>query len=282
MQFFSVRLHVALWRPQTQLACAIRLFTSSHSIHAQRNNVPVDTPSLYNQSQSQISDREIDSLLTLVQNQRFGAAERVLNNIIDARRLHRIVPHPAYESAALAALQWDDPKRVLRQFSIWFKLVPDINHPNAPPMSQTMADDSFSSMPYHRTITTLMQSGNPMSNFPIIKQFALICTSKGYVRYIYNWVVEPLPRPGTPVPTFLEFLDLIEAAAVKYEAPRHRTHNSCLVASQLRVAAVQLLCRLGWYRAATDVLARNAKDQQLEETPTTQKGSRHCTKVAQK
>ena len=240
--------HAALRRPRTQLAYALRSW----------HNGPVDTPSLYNQSQSHISDPEIDSLLTLVRNKQFGAAERLLNNIIDARRLHRIVPHPAYESAALAALQWDDRKRALRQFSIWFKLVPHINHPNAPP---TPANNSFFSSPFHRTISTLMQSGNPMFEFPIIQQFALICASKGYIRHIYNWVVEPLPRGGDSAPPFVEFLDLIEAAAVKYEAaPLRRTHNSCMLAGQLRTAAFHLLCRLGWYRRAQDVLIRNAAD----------------------
>jgi hypothetical protein len=240
-------MRLALRRPATQLAYALR------SLH----NGPVDTPSLYNQ----IPDPEIDSLLTLVRDKRFGAAERLLNNIIDARRLHRIVLHPAYESAALAALQWDDRKRALRQFSMWFKLVPDINHPNAPPTQPT---DSFSSTPFYRTISTLMQSGNPMFDFPIIKQFALICASKGYIHHIYNWVVEPLPRIGDPAPPFVEFLDLIEAAAVKYEAaPLDRTHNSCMVAGQLRVAAFHLLCRLGWYRRAQDVLTRNAADQHV-------------------
>lgn len=237
----------ALRRPATRLAYALR------SLH----NGPVDTPLLY----KQISEPEIDSLLTLVQDKRFGAAERLLHNIIDARRLHRIVLHPAYESAALAALKWDDRKRALRQFSMWFKLVPDINHPNAPP---TQATDSFSSSPFHRTISTLMQSGNPMFDFPIIKQFALICASKGYIHHIYNWVVEPLPRIGDPAPPFVEFLDLIEAAAVRYEAgPLDRTHNSCMVAGQLRVAAFHLLCRLRWYRRAQDVLARNAADQHV-------------------
>ena len=243
--------HAALRRPTPPLAYALRSW----------HNGPVDTPSLYNQSHGQIPDPEIDSLLTLVRYKRFGAAERLLNNIIDARRLHQIVPHPAYESAALAALQWDDRKRALRQFSTWFKLVPHINHPNAPP---TQANDSFTSSPFHRTISTLMQSGNPMSDFPIIKQFALICASKGYIHHIYNWVVEPLPRRGDPAPPFVEFLDLIEAAAVKYEAaPLRRTHNSCMVAGQLRVAAFHLLCRLGWYRRAQDVLARNAADQHV-------------------
>ncbi|KAK2464440.1 hypothetical protein APHAL10511_003588 [Amanita phalloides] len=194
---------------------------------------------------------ELDCLLSLVQHKRFGAAHRVLHNIIDARKLHKIVPHTAYESAALSALRWDDSSRALREFSIWFKLVPPIDHPNAP------VNGPF----FKKTIQCLLQSGRPSANVPLIKQFALICASKGYVNLVYNWVLDPLSRIMNPAPEFATFLKEIEAAAVGHARTVSNTHHT--LASQLRVAAVQLLCDMQCHRLAQDVLTSNAADERV-------------------
>ena len=221
----------------------------------------VDTPSLYPLYQKIEPDE--DSLLSLVQEKRFGAAERVLNKLVDSNKFHSITPHPEYEEAALAALQWDNRPRAQEQFELWFKLVPHINHPSARLITPPKATGLFFSTPFNRTIGTLMQSGRPSSHIPLIKQFALICASKGYINYVYNWVVEPLARFGLPAGEYSQFLDDIEEAAVRYQAPNHLTANACTLAGQLRVAAFQLLCHREWYRNATNLLARNARDQHV-------------------
>ncbi|KAF8336089.1 hypothetical protein F5887DRAFT_599909 [Amanita rubescens] len=239
----------------------IRVHKRFTSLQSFRNvqSIDINTPSLYPPSKK--FEPEEDSLLSLVQEKRFGAAERVLNKLIDSNKLHTITPHPAYEEAAIAALQWDNRRQAQELFGLWFKLVPHINHPSARLITPIKATGLFLNTPFNRTIQTLMQSGRPSSHVPLIKDFALICASKGYINYVYNWVVEPLPRFGLPATEYAQFLNDIEAAAVKYEAPNYPTAKACALAGQLRIAAIQILCRREWYKNATKILIRNASDE---------------------
>ncbi|KAF8625464.1 hypothetical protein AX15_005367 [Amanita polypyramis BW_CC] len=254
-------LHVVLKRTLSNAPYAL----GSHSDSQGILHKPSDTNQLYQKTRDWTitTDRHpaLRYLICLVKARRFGAAERILHSIVGEGKDHQITLHPVYESAALAALRWDDPDRALRWFTTWFKLVPHIKHPNARLMKRARAIPGglIPERPFTDTLHMLLQSGKPYSSVPMIKQFALICASKGYVNYVYNWVAEPLARTRIPVAEFAELLGDMEEAAVRYEAS-YSVGRSRVLASQLRVAAVQLFCHLGWHRRAQDVLKMNALD----------------------
>ncbi|KAF8635054.1 hypothetical protein AX17_004042 [Amanita inopinata Kibby_2008] len=252
---------------------------STHGSHAGNSQTgtgtgtPTDSSWLYPstpQTPESGPDAEPELLLRFVKEQRYGAAERILHQLLDSERLHQVTPHPAFEFAALSALRWDDPHRSIKEFTTWFNLVPDIYHPNSVVVavgSGRVVDGTESAKsagrpsgqkPFRTTMNVLFRSGEPFAMIPVIKQFSLLCALKGYIRHIYPSAMGLLAR-GVQAPELAQFLKRMEVAAVRYEAAHSPRHAQAL-ARWLRISAVRRLCQHGWDKQARQVLIRNASD----------------------
>ncbi|PFH47714.1 hypothetical protein AMATHDRAFT_67045 [Amanita thiersii Skay4041] len=250
-----------------------------------------------------------DQLVGLVLRQQFGAAERLLVHLTDQHRVSEIAPHPVYESAALDALRWDDEDLVLGIFSRWLSLVPDIatlhstfahvtqstvirtthNKHTASTLSPALWKTehniiaTFLSDPFRQTRRLLFHTGNPAQHIRLIKRFALICASKGYIHSVYTPSTNLLLN-RLEAAQFAEFLDRIEHLAVTYQRSvdpplptnaqqRHLTmsrglssrssSNATELTRYLRESAIKLLHAKNWIKYAKKVFKRNALDENV-------------------
>lgn len=196
-----------------------------------------DVPRIQSEHQVTVAN---PNLVKLVQEARYGAADRLRlqmqENGVEIQR------HPVYRKAALAALQWDDPEISMDLFSSWFSLLPNINESKSAPRLNPIVDIR----------NAILRSGAPAERRSLVKQFALMCASKGYGRHIYSEVVNLITRFATPSEG-ARFLLLYEMAVRQYYQ-QISPGPSQAPAKRCRIAAVEICCQVGWLDEALEIL----------------------------
>lgn len=180
------------------------------------------------------------NLVNLVNNARYGAANRLLFHLRDSGVA--IGRHPVYGKAAIAALQWDDLNGSMDLFSAWFSLVPYIHESKSVPKLQPVRD----------ILNVILRSGSPAEHRVLVKVFALMCASKGYLHPIYDEVVSLIARFGTPKEGATFLIEYEQAVKQYYLDTRPGSVNA--KDKRYRITAIEVCCQAGWLDEALEII----------------------------
>lgn len=169
-----------------------------------------------------------DLLQQLVTDGNFVDANRVLTELTDIGVT--IEPAAAYFAAGIHVLEkdYEDPHKRLSDFAKWWSLIPDA----------ACADPE----PVRRVQSILFTERVP--DLPLVVQFALMSTSKGYASVLSTRVILDVFRHSSPARSFA-FLEELCDQAIKYETERE-VSDSTRKSLKARLA-VQVE---GWYTCA--------------------------------
>jgi hypothetical protein len=141
----------------------------------------------------------IETLIHLVEIKCYKTAERIRSELVQMGV--EIPLNAVYEKAAIEVLRIPKRENLAEAFAGWFSLVP---------MAQDSKPRSFS------TITQLIFHKSLLLDIPLIRQFGLICASKGYAKKVALQVISHIVRYADPSVSG-PFLNEFETLATQYQ-----------------------------------------------------------------
>ncbi|KAG5634210.1 hypothetical protein H0H81_002879 [Sphagnurus paluster] len=183
-----------------------------------------------------------NKIVNFIKEGKFGAADRLRLQLEE--RGVTITPHPVYEKAAIANLQWSDMEQCLNHFTTWFSLVPDYDKYNPPTYPG----------PFKDVRHTLIHTGSPSKRLPLILRFGLLSASKGYLQPMFSEIVPILKRSAT-ADVGANWLHDVERVAVQYS----NAGDAVTTARRYRACGVEICCEAGWLDHAISIVKLERK-----------------------
>ncbi|KAG6900373.1 hypothetical protein C0993_011723 [Termitomyces sp. T159_Od127] len=205
-------------------------------------------PQLYLRDNGGHSHEHLNAiLLNFVQTRKFAAAEQFRIRLV--REGVKIIPHMAYEQAAISCIRWDNIEASLLDLETWFALVParDPMDQTRPPLSDTDAN--------HFQDLRRIMFASPSTRLPVILFFGLLAATKGYIQPTVNETLPVLIRYA-PVEVGICWLREMEEAILQYSAA---TPYFLDTLNHFRNLAIKVCCQAGWLSHAITIMTTNSQ-----------------------